>query len=250
MFALPLPTPNEPARVIVGSKGGDAEVGLLELAIIPDDREAWIYRPLVRAGWIMSLALFDFNHDGRTDVLVSDRKGSTRGIFWLEQPAEPASEWPRHELGLAGREAMFLDLGDLDADGRADIAAAAKGPEAIVLLRQPENVSEVWTSRELSLPPGYGGAKAVAIGDLDGDGRPDLAFTCEGASGELRGAGWLRAPADPWSGDWEPHDISGPAGVKFDLIELLDLDGDGDLDLLTCEERDNLGVIWYENPAK
>ena len=33
---------------------------------------------------------------------------------------------------------------------------------------------------------------------------------------------------------------------KFDRLELLDLDEDGDLDVLTCEKRDNLGVIWYE----
>lgn len=39
-------------------------------------------------------------------------------------------------------------------------------------------------------------------------------------------------------------------GEKFDRIELLDLDGDGDPDLLTCEERENLGVIWYENPSR
>jgi hypothetical protein len=25
---------------------------------------------------------------------------------------------------------------------------------------------------------------------------------------------------------------------------------DGDLDVLTCEERANLGVIWYENPTR
>ncbi len=33
----------------------------------------------------------------------------------------------------------------------------------------------------------------------------------------------------------------------------IDLDGDGDLDVLTCEENygeksEGLGVIWYENP--
>lgn len=49
--------------------------------------------------------------------------------------------------------------------------------------------------------------------------------------------------------------ISGPEGVKFDRIELVDLDRDGDLDILICEEhhvvgekRMGLGVIWYENP--
>jgi hypothetical protein len=33
-------------------------------------------------------------------------------------------------------------------------------------------------------------------------------------------------------------------------MQVLDLDGDGDLDVITCEEVDQLGVIWYENPAR
>ena len=33
-------------------------------------------------------------------------------------------------------------------------------------------------------------------------------------------------------------------------MQLLDLDADGDLDVITCEEVDNLGVVWYENPAR
>ena len=52
------------------------------------------------------------------------------------------------------------------------------------------------------------------------------------------------------AGETVEHDISGADGIKFDRIELLDLDADGDLDVITCEERDNLGVIWYENPTR
>ena len=48
-------------------------------------------------------------------------------------------------------------------------------------------------------------------------------------------------------GPWEANEIGGLEGTKFDLVVLTDLDGDGDLDALTCEERENLGVIWYEN---
>ena len=88
--------------------------------------------------------------------------------------------------------------------------------------------------------------------DVDLDGRLDVLFTCENAQ-KKSGAMWLSPPASNNVTDyeWLPHEISGTKqGVKFDLIQLLDLDQDGDLDLITCEERDNLGVIWYENPAR
>jgi hypothetical protein len=49
----------------------------------------------------------------------------------------------------------------------------------------------------------------------------------------------------------------GPQGVKFDLNLLLDVDADGDLDILNTEENDNaaggnpgLGLVWYENPTR
>jgi hypothetical protein len=48
--------------------------------------------------------------------------------------------------------------------------------------------------------------------------------------------------------------IAGKTGIKYDFATLVDMDGDGDLDVLTCEEANNakdgpgLGVIWYENP--
>ena len=67
-------------------------------------------------------------------------------------------------------------------------------------------------------------------------GRADIAVTCEHAE-DRHGAFWM----EQTDSGWVAHTISGLTGTKFDRIELYDFDGDGDLDLLTCEERENLG---------
>jgi len=100
------------------------------------------------------------------------------------------------------------------------------------------------------MPSWTGGTKGIAVGDIDGDGTADLVFTCEGAKAPLAGAGWFRQQRKGDRTTWRPIDLAGPTGLKYDRIELRDLDGDGDLDLVTCEERDHNAVFWYENPTR
>ena len=102
-----------------------------------------------------------------------------------------------------------------------------------------------------------GHPKAFRVGDIDLDGKADIVATSVKAieSAGLVGVGWLQQPETATSADWMPFNIAGPEGEKFDRIELYDVDGDGDLDVLTTEERNNsfevfgLGIVWYENPT-
>ncbi len=197
----------------------------------------------------MSLMPQDMDGDGDLDVVFSDRYQARSGVFWLENPGPQANRvhaaWREHPLGAMGREAMFADLADLNGDGLLDVAVAAKESDVVLCLQQPGGR---WQERVIHLDATHlGTAKAVKVADVNGDGRMDIFFTCEQANQQLEGAVWLEQRED---GPWKQHTLGGPAGVKFDLMQVLDLDGDGDLDVITCEERDQLGVIWYQNPHR
>jgi len=250
MFCLPLQLDGRNGiDLVAGGKGQDARIGWFQSPPDPNDLAAWTWRPLRPAGWVMSLLASDMDGDGDEDVVFSDRKGPARGCYWLENPGvgpEQSKPWREHVIGGQDREVMFLTLGDLDGDGRQDVIAATQGRE-LLFLRRTANRPPRWERFTIALPSGTGTGKGIAIGDIDRDGRPDLVFSCENAKGKS-GVMWLSYRKQPTESDWLAHEISGPEGTKYDLVEILDLDADGDLDVLTCEETENLGVIWYENP--
>ena len=68
-----------------------------------------------------------------------------------------------------------------------------------------------------------------------------------GRDGDVRDVGDIDDGCDD-NGDGDALD-RGPGGFDDNCNHVVDdLDDDGDLDVITCEETSNLGVIWYENP--
>jgi hypothetical protein len=250
MFCLPLQVDGRRGvDLVIGAKGEGGEVAWLESPEDPRDLGAWRRHRLREAGWIMSLIATDVDGDRDLDVLLSDRKGPRRGIAWLENPGAGEAvlaRWAEHPIGLQGREVMFIAPGDVDGDGTIDLAAAVRGRASAWLRRSGPGAG--WEALPIPLPAWAGSGKAAAVGDIDLDGRADVVVSCEEARGRS-GVFWLAGKAGAGSPAWEARDIAGPAGTKFDLVELIDLDGDGDRDVLASEEAEGLGVVWYENPA-
>ncbi len=252
MYSLPLEVDfRRGIDLVAGAKGPGAQIGWFESPANPRALAEWRWHPIREAGWVMSLISSDMDGDGDRDILFSDRRGESSGVWWVENPGSGPQQfrrWAQRPVGALGEEVMFLAEGDLDGDGLLDVVSAVR-PSWIVVHRRLDRRGRSWEDLRLDLPEDAGTAKAVAVGDIDLNGSPDVVFSCEQAKGELSGVWWF-SYKNSSKGTMNARNISGPQGIKYDRIELVDMDGDGDLDVLTCEETANLGVIWYENPAR
>jgi len=252
MFAWPMQVDGKGGiDLVAGSKGRNAQIGWFESPQNGRDLSGYKWRPVSQAGWIMSIWMNDMDGDQDLDLVVSDRRGALRGCRWLENPGPgpaQASPWKSHLIGARGKEVLSMALADLDGDDLEDAVVAVKDMK-ILFLKRLDKTGLRWRPHEISADFNAGNTRAVVVADVNGDRRQDLVFTTWNARGK-HGALWLEY--NEAGKCWEPRQISGASkGIKYDRIEMLDLDKDGDPDLLTCEEREagrGMGVFWYENP--
>lgn len=257
MFCVPMQVDGRHGvDLVAGAKGGEAQIGWFEAPDKPRQLDQWKWHAISPAGWIMSLRPVDLDGDGDLDIITTDRKGPLRGCRWLENPGPgpaQARPWANHFIGGRQSEVMFMTLADLDGDGTEDVLLATR-PRPLLFFRRVPGKRIAWELFPIALAQNAGTGKGVAVGDVNRDGRPDIVFSCENAAAGKSGVMWLSGEGSPMPNAWRPHEVSGPAGIKFDRIELIDLDGDADLDVVACEEsqpvagrRRGLGVFWYEN---
>jgi hypothetical protein len=242
--------------IIGGGKVNPATVGCFRSPRDHRDGSAWGYTPMSPVGWTMSLIPRDVDGDDDSDVVLSDRtviinsdgtrRYDLRGSRWLENTGAPAA-WKNHSIGFAGGEHKFLHITDVDGDGRDDVLDGASGATYNkTFLRRNLGPWGPWEVTAIPQPAGVGQYQDVKAGHIDGDDDLDLVYSYSHAEGDLSGVVWLAAKE---GGGWERREVSGPSGTKFDNVELVDVDGDEDPDVVTTEQIEQLGIVWYENPT-
>ncbi len=176
------------------------------------------------------VAAGDLDRDGDLDVVV--------GPLWFEGPDFTT----RHELGpvvpapLLGYASTFFSFcEDVDLDGWVDVVQIGLPGSAATWARNPAGARAHWARTTLF---GAVGTESPLLVDLDGDGTSELLCASVDRLGYAE-----RVPGAPGA-PWTFHPITAALGPLTFLHGLGagDVDGDGDLDVLTA-------FGWLEQPA-
>lgn len=201
------------------------------------------------------LEVLDWNKDGKLDIVALSEGpqlsiqggGKSERVTGVQTAATQFG--PRIYLnqgdgtwvpvvGSSEQRQVFGDdlaLADFDGDGRTDFVTSsnAMGAANLVYLNA-KSAAGKWITKELPVRPrAY--SNSVAVGDFDGDKRPDVALSY--TSFEL---GVNRVGVDLYlarkDGSWSRKGvISRPGKIGFSGLEGGDVDGDGALDLVAVD---------------
>jgi hypothetical protein len=198
----------------------------------------------------------DLDDDGDLDIVIGSR-GEER-IAWFENLGDQV--FKEHAIGTIGRHAhgFNMDYADMNGDGRLDIVSLTR--RGVAWFQQPKNIDEGWIGHPIgAFPPDN--LIGMTLVDVDGDGDQDLF-----AGGYSRGSrlqesdtpidsplgrlAWFENPGfdDTPGKDWTRHEVSRRKRGMFDQFIARDLDGDGDMDLLSTRGNSAPydGVFWLE----
>ncbi|MBM3765113.1 MAG: VCBS repeat-containing protein [Acidobacteria bacterium] len=234
--------------------GGQYSPGLIFWLERPKDplRDAWKYHLIDShetggVNGVHGLLIGDIDRDGKPDLIGNS--GQPTGAFpnsiaWFKAPrnVRNAKQWERTLFADKDAPGLshYMGFGDVNGDGRPDLAGAAKtGKDGnwFAWWEAPANPRQSGWKKHL-LSANEPGATNISIADLNGDGKNEFFAT----RGHGFGAVWFEAP------NWTRHEIDTELGGPHDLA-LGDIDGDGDIDAVTCGKDSHIVAI-FENDGR
>ncbi|MEG4178186.1 FG-GAP-like repeat-containing protein, partial [Microcoleus sp. S13_C3] len=185
------PTGNRPYSVSIGDFNGDGKPDLavanyndftasILLNTTPTNATAPTFAPKVdfpTGNRPISVSIGDFNGDGKPDLAVANFNSNTASILLNTTPTNATTPTFATKVDFpTGTNPFSVSIGDINGDGKPDLATANRGSNtaSILLNTTPTNATTPTFAAKVDFPTGTNPI-SVSIGDINGDGKPDLA---------------------------------------------------------------------------
>ena len=118
------------------------------------------------------VAIADLDGNGRPELLVTNHTSNTLSVLRNRSAVSSIDFAPKSDQ-VTGSSPMSLSVGDLDGDGKADVAVSNYGSGTISVFLNQSTSGTVTLASKVDIVAGDN-PHGLTVGDLDGDGRTDL----------------------------------------------------------------------------
>ncbi|MCH7700178.1 MAG: VCBS repeat-containing protein [Planctomycetes bacterium] len=205
---------------------------------IPDECEDLFIEQIIttEANFAQSVFAADLDGDGDIDVL-SASDGDDK-IAWYANTNGLGNFGAQQVITTAASGAQSVFAADLDGDGDIDVLSASVSDDKIAWYENTDGLGSFGPQQIITTQANY--ARSVFAADLDGDGDIDVLS----ASGNDDKIAWYENTDG--LGSFGAQQIITTTAEFAASVFAADLDGDGDLDVLSASESDDK-IAWYEN---
>ncbi len=188
----------------------------------------------------------DIDRDGDIDIAAGDMYTGGKKVAWWSNPGNGKGNWTKHKIGNISQWPDRFSLVDINSDGRLDLVVSeengGKKPDAHVYwFEQPENSQSTWNRHLVATQ--YT-TNSMEVADFDQDGEVDI------VTGEYRGSKRVKIWKNVDRGSsWMEYLVS--ENYESHLgTRVADLDGDGDLEIISIAWDDYPKLHLWRNNAK
>lgn len=127
-----------------------------------------------------SVKIGDIDGDGKLDLAVTNYNSNTVSVFRNTSTSGTVSFAAKVDFAT-GFNPYSVSIGDIDGDGILDLAVVNGGGNDVSVFRSTSSSGIVSFAAKVDFITGFN-PYSVSIGDIDGDGKPDLAVANSGSN--------------------------------------------------------------------